>query len=134
MTKTEAQKLRALLEQAAQSLPDKEASEAPTFFRRLKGDGRLVSAGTKICWNGGVKRAATDLWDTAENSPGAAPALWEDIAYKAGYRIIPETITAGLAFAKDEKGWWRDTLYRSTIDNNVWTPEAYPAGWEAVDG
>ena len=30
-------------------------------------------------------------------------------------------------------GWWSDTLYKSVIDNNVWTPVAYPAGWEAVE-
>ena len=24
------------------------------------------------------------------------------------------------------------TAYRSTIDNNVWAPSAYPAGWEVV--
>lgn len=23
-------------------------------------------------------------------------------------------------------------IYRSTIDNNVWAPSAYPSGWEAV--
>lgn len=23
-----------------------------------------------------------------------------------------------------------DTVYRSTIDNNVWSPSAYPQGWE----
>ena len=22
--------------------------------------------------------------------------------------------------------------YKSTIDNNVWSPEAYPQGWEVV--
>lgn len=132
MTKAEAMKLRLLLEQAAQSLPDKEASEAPTFFKRLKEDGSLIASGTKINWLGSVKRAAVDLWDTAESNPGNAPELWEDITYKAGYRIIPATITAGLAFAKDEKGWWKDKLYQSTIANNVWTPEAYPAGWVLV--
>ena len=25
------------------------------------------------------------------------------------------------------------TIYRSTIDNNVWAPSAYPAGWEVVE-
>lgn len=34
--------------------------------------------------------------------------------------------------AQGECGWWCDVLYRSTIAANVWTPEAYPAGWEAV--
>lgn len=33
---------------------------------------------------------------------------------------------------KDERGWWKDTLYKSTLDNNVWTPEQYPSGWEEV--
>ena len=128
----QARKLRPLIEQAAASLPDKEASEGAALFPRLKGDGSLVSAGTRICWNGTIKRAAVDLWDTDANTPDAAPTLWEDIAYRQGYRIIPETITAGTAFAQGEFGWWGDVLYKSLIASNVWTPDAYPAGWEAV--
>lgn len=73
-----------------------------------------------------------DLWDTKKNNPDNAPALWEDIEYKEGYRIIPETITAGTAFMKNECGWWKDTLYKSILDNNVWAPEQYPSGWEEV--
>lgn len=133
MTKEQAYKLRAILEKAAQGLEDADASTAPSFFPRLKEDGSLVSAGTKINWLGAVKRAAVDLWDTPESNPGNAPDLWEDISYKDGYRIIPETITAGLAFARDEYGWWKDALYKSLIDSNVWTPEAYPAGWALVE-
>ena len=108
------------------------ASRSPAAFKALKGDGSLIKAGTRINHNGALKRAAVDLWDTPENGPDAAPALWEDILYRQGYRIIPETITAGLAFAKDECGWWGDVLYKSILDNNVWTPAAYPAGWEEV--
>ena len=132
MTRNEALRLRAIVEQAAASLPDKEASEGAVLFPRLTQGGSLVSAGTRICWNGTIKRAAVDLWDTDANSPDNAPTLWEDIAYRQGYRIIPATITAGTAFAQGECGWWGDTLYRSTIASNVWTPDAYPAGWEAV--
>lgn len=132
MKKSEALKLRGLVEQAVISLPDKEASEGASLFPRLKQDGALVSAGTRINHNGVIKRAAVDLWDREDSNPDNAPTLWEDIAYREGYRIIPATITAGTAFAKDELGWWGDTLYRSLIDANVYTPEAYPAGWEVV--
>lgn len=132
MTRDEALRLRVIVEQASASLPDKEASEGAALFPRLKADGSLVSAGTRICWNGVIKRAAVDLWDTNANNPDAAPTLWEDIAYRQGYRIIPATITAGAAFAQGECGWWGDTLYKSLIASNVWTPDAYPAGWEAV--
>lgn len=124
-------RLRALIERASASLPDKEASEGAMLFPRLKQDGSLVKAGTRINWGGGIKRAAVDLWDTEANSPDNAPSLWEDIAYKQGFRIIPAVITAGAAFAKDECGWWGDVLYKSLIPANVYTPEQYPAGWEA---
>ena len=131
MKRSEALRLRAIIEQASASLPDKEASEAAVLFPRLKHDGSLIKAGTRINWSGVVKRAATDLWDTEVNNPDNAPTLWEDISFREGYRIIPETITAGTAFALGECGWWGDALYKSLIAANVYTPEQYPAGWKA---
>lgn len=114
------------------TLEDKEASKTPELFDRLKENGELVKVGTRINWNGTLKRASVDLWDTKENNPDNAPTLWEDILYKNGIRIIPEVITVGTAFSKDELGYWQDTLYKSLLDNNVWTPEANPSGWELV--
>jgi len=130
MRKSDALRYRAAIEQSAQSLDDAVASTVPTLFPQLKQDGSLVSAGTRINWNGAIKRAAVDLWDTAENNPDNAPSLWEDIQYREGYRIIPATIPAGLAFDLDECGWWGDTLYRSKLAANVYTPEQYPDAWE----
>ena len=132
MTRQEALKLRAIVEQACASLDDRTASEGAMLFPRLKHDGSLIAAGTRINWQGVVKRARVDLWDTAENNPDNAPTLWEDIAYREGWRIIPETITATAAFAMDECGWWKDALYKSVIPANTYTPEQYPRGWEKV--
>ena len=132
ITLERARQLRAMIEAAAGNLTDADASTAAELFPRLKQDGSLVSAGTRINWNGKVKRAAVDLWDRTENTPDNAPTLWEDLAYRDGIRIIPETITAGTAFAKDELGWWGDTLYKSLLDANVWTPEQHASGWEKV--
>jgi len=111
---------------------DKTASIAPELYGRMNNDGGLINAGTRINWNGLLKRAGTDLWDTQENNPDNAPTLWEDIAYRNGIRIIPDVITAGTAFAKGERGWRGDVLYESTIDSNVWTPEDYPEGWTKI--
>lgn len=124
-----ARKLRPIIEQAAQSLDDKTASEGAELFPSLRQDGGLVKAGTRINWNGTLKQAAVDLWDTEQNNPDNAPTLWQDIAYREGVRIIPAAITAAQAFAKGERGWWGDLLYESLIDANVYTPEQYPAGW-----
>ena len=128
-----ARAVRRAMEAAAVSLDDQTASTAPELFPRLKGTGGLVKTGTRVCWDGVIKRAAVDLWDTAENTPDAAPNLWEDLEYRDGVRIIPAVITVGKAFARDELGWWWDTLYRSKVDANVYTPEQYPANWEVAD-
>lgn len=127
-----AKMLRPIIEQAAQSLDDKVASEGAELFPRLKHDGSLVKAGTRIDWNGTLMRAVVDLWDTEQNNPDNAPTLWEPVMYKNGVRIIPETITATLAFSKGERGWWQDVLYESLIDGNVYTPAQYSAGWAEV--
>lgn len=133
MKRSEAIYLRSIVEKAASSLDDKTASTAATLFPRLKADGSLVTAGTRINWNGTIKKAAVDLWDTAENNPENAPSLWANIEYKEGYRIIPDTITVTTAFAEGECGWWEGELYRSLLDSNVYTPAVYPAGWEIVE-
>ena len=125
---------RAVIEAAVPSLDDKTASTAPELFPVLKGTGALVKAGTRINWNGKLKKAAVDLWDTAENNPDNAPNLWADLNYRKGIRIIPETITVTLAFAEGELGWWGDVVYRSKVNGNVYTPAQYPPNWEEVTG
>ena len=56
MKRSEALKLRTLIERAAESLTDKEASEWAMLFPRMKYDGKLIRAGTRINWNGVLKR------------------------------------------------------------------------------
>lgn len=131
--KQEAKSIRGLIETAAEGLDDATASQAAPLFPSLKEDGSLVESGTRINWKGVVMRAAVDLWDTPENNPDNAPALWEDLPYIDGIRIIPDVITVGLAFRKGEKGWWYGELYESLVDANVYTPTDYPGNWKLVE-
>ena len=134
MTRKEAQDFINSLLNLRKNVEDKHASSAAHVYKKMKFNGELIEAGERINHNGTIKRAAVNLWDTEENSPENAPNLWEDIKYKNGIRIIPETITSGLAFSKDELGYWGDVVYKSKIDNNVWTPDGYPEGWEIDNG
>lgn len=133
MNREKAARLHTVISAGRELVDDKTASTAPELFPQLKQDGSLAVAGSRINWNGTLKRAAVDLWDTPENNPDNAPDLWEDIQYSLGYRIIPDTITVGLAFSKGECGWWGDILYRSKVNSNVYTPEQYPPNWEPVE-
>lgn len=129
----EEERKRPLVEKAIAALDDKVASEVVELYSGLNGGGTLIKAGTRINWNGMLKRAAVDLWDTEESTPDNAPGLWEDIAYRDGYRLIPEVITATLAFELGECGWWKDMLYESLLMANTYTPEQYPDGWKLAE-
>lgn len=132
MRKEKAERLHTVIAAGRALVDDKTASIAPELYGEMKYDGALIERGTRIKWNGVLKKAAVDLWDTKENNPDNAPTLWEDIPYKNGYRIIPEVITVTAAFAEGECGWWGDVLYRSKVNHNVYTPAVYPDNWEEV--
>ncbi len=135
MTLKEAMTYREAITQAAVSLDDKTASETPALFKALTGTGQLVAAGTRINWNGGIKKAAVDLWDTTENDPDHAPNLWADLDYFGGYRVIPErAMTAAEAFSAGEIGYQRsdETYYKALADGTVWPPSIVPSSWEVV--
>lgn len=133
MKRQKALMLRAMIEKAAVSLDDADASMSAELFPKLKQDGSLIEAFTRINWKGKVMKAGADLWDLEINDPDHAPTLWAELPYRDGIRIIPEYITVTEAFSEDELGWWGDVLYRSKVNNNVYTPEQYPAYWEIVE-
>lgn len=124
---------RELILKAMENLGDQDASRVPEFYTTLKYNGALVPFGTRINWNGVLKKVVVDIWDTEENNPDNSPSLWVDIEYRDGIRIIPETITISTAFVKDELGWWGEILYKSLVDANVYTPDQYAANWIVVE-
>lgn len=111
------------------------ASQFVSDYPVLTYGGSLIPAGTRINWEGKLLRAKVDLWDREENDPVNAPGLWDEISYHGGYRVIPEVITAELAFAPDEVGYWPgDGKYYRNVSGVAMThtPDAYPRGWEEV--
>lgn len=126
----QAREIRRAMDKICTQASDAAASAAAAAFPRLRYDGSLICAGSRIFWKGSVLKAAQDLWDTRENDPDHAANLWAQLNYRDGYRIIPEVIPLTEAFAQGEPGWWEDGLYVSLKDGNVYTPGQYPAYWE----
>ena len=131
MKRNEAIRLRRMIEHGSKKLSDKEVSSAPLMLPRMRYNGSLITAGTRIMWEGAVKCAAVDVWDTKENAPDVAPDLWRDIEYINGIRKIPENIYVTNPFSKDEEGIDSDgNVWISRFDNNVYTPAQYPNNWD----
>ena len=130
---SKAKKLRKVIETAMTNLDDITVCDAAELLPALKSDGSLITAGTRINFCGKVMKATVDLWDTPDNHPDKAESLWKVLNYQSGERIIAEVISATEAFSKGELGYWKDTLYKSLYDANVWNPEQFAAGWEKVE-
>lgn len=65
--------------------------------------------------------------------PDTATSLYKKIGVSSGgYPEWVQPLGATDAYNKGDIVSYKGGLYRSTIDNNVWAPDAYPAGWEEV--
>ena len=66
----------------------------------------------------------------ADWSPHRVPALFK--AIKADYVEWTQPQGGHDAYMKGDKVSYKGKKYESTIDNNVWSPDAYPAGWREI--
>lgn len=63
-----------------------------------------------------------------EELPAQYGFVWSDDPAKA----LPFVAISTSPYMKGNCCTENGNTYRSTIDNNVWAPSAYPAGWEVV--
>lgn len=68
---------------------------------------------------------------TAEWTPDVAISLYKKIGVtEEGYAEWVQPLGASDAYNTGDIVSYNGILYKSLIDNNTWSPEAYPAGWE----
>lgn len=68
---------------------------------------------------------------SAEWTPDTAVSLYKKIGVtENGYPEWVQPLGASDAYNAGDVVSFNDTLYRSTIDGNVWSPDSYPQGWE----
>lgn len=73
-----------------------------------------------------------DHTSSAEWTPDTAVSLYKPIGITSeGYPEWVQPLGAADAYNKGDIVSHNGTLYISTIDANVWSPDTYPAGWEA---
>ena len=74
-----------------------------------------------------------DHTSAEEWSPDASPSLYKAIGVtEDGYPEWVQPLGASDAYNIGDIVSYNGKLYESTIDGNVWAPDAYPAGWKEV--
>ena len=129
-----ARQLRPLITKAAKSLDDGDALNAVELFPTWRTvaeyatDDR-VRYGEKL-YRCVQAHTSQDGWE-----PPNVPALWMEVAKPGEIPVWRQPTGAQDAYSKGDRVHYPtvdDPVYESTIDNNVWSPADYPAGWKQI--
>lgn len=133
ITKEKAYALRKLIEQAAASLSDEDALTGVELFPRWNENEISYAVGDRVLYNGTLFKCLQVHTSQATWTPTDAPSLWTKVLIPDP-EVIPdwEQPESTNGYMKGDKVRYNGKVYESLIDNNVWSPEAYPAGWSEV--
>lgn len=133
ITKERAYALRAMIEKAAVSLNDTDALDAVELFPEWSATAHY-DVDNRVRYDGTLYRCL-QMHDAQEGwTPTSAVSLWAKVLIPDP-EVIPEWEQPDSTnpYHKGDKVRYNGKVYESLIDNNIWPPEAYPAGWQEVD-
>lgn len=94
----------------------------------------VFSYGTNAVGDPQLYQVLQDHSSASEWTPDTASSLYKKIGVTDdGYPAWVQPLGATDAYKKGDIVSYNGKLYRSTIDGNVWAPDAYPAGWDTYE-
>ena len=135
MTREHAYKLRDMLHKASASLSDEDALEAAELFA-VWAVGTAYVVDQRLRYGGKLYRCVQGHTSQEGWEPDKTPALWTEVALPGEIPVWKQPTGAQDAYNKGDKVHYPDKdgpVYESLIDANVYSPEAYPAGWTVVE-
>ena len=97
--------------------------------------GVLYPVGRYITHNDILYKVLTEHTSQTDWTPDVSPSLFAKVLIDPTGETIPEWIQPDStnAYMTGDKVMYEGVIYESTIDNNVWSPADYPAGWQIVE-
>ena len=134
ITRERAYQLRALIEQAATLLSDEVALTGVELFPHWNGDGVEYKVDERVSYNGILFKCLQAHTSQTAWTPIDAPSLWTKVLIPDP-EVIPdwEQPDSTNAYMKGDKVRYNGKIYESLIDNNIWSPNDYPAGWQEIN-
>ena len=127
-----AQKLRPLIEKAAISLSDEDAIEAVNLFPNWIKDKSYIKD-ERVKYNDILYKCLISHTSQVSWTPENSPSLWARVLIPDA-NVVPEweQPDSTNAYSVGDHVMFEGEEYESVINNNVWSPLAYPAGWKKV--
>ena len=125
---------REKLETVSQSLPDDLAQFSVAMYPHWNGESVEYTTDYRIQYNYVVYKCLQPHTSQPQWTPTDAPSLWAKVLVPSP-DVIPdwEQPDSTNAYMTGDKVRYNGKVYESLIDNNIWSPEAYPQGWRLVE-
>lgn len=114
-------------------VPDNVAGYIPEVFPVWSAAGVQYEVGQRVQYNGVLYKVLTAHPSQESWKPDVSPSLFVKVISSISGEIPEwEQPTAENAYMKGDKVRYNGKVYESLIDNNVWKPDEYPAGWKEI--
>ena len=131
----DARHLRSVIEQLSVNLDDEQALETVELFPAWKAD-TVYTAGDRVRYNDVLYKALQGHTSQADWTPDGAVSLFAKVLIPSKDIPVWEQPTSTNAYMTGDRVYYptaQDDVYESLIDNNVWSPTAYPQGWKVIE-
>lgn len=134
-----AEQLRKALNWWAQTLDEEKAMEIGGVYDAWKPDtayttGEYITYGKNSVGDAQLYKVVQTHTSQADWAPDVTASLYTPIGLTDdGYPIWSQPTGAHDAYNAGDIVEYNGILYKSLIDGNTYSPDAYPAGWELVE-
>ena len=116
------------------SISDGVALKIPEVFPHWSGNSKEYVKDDKVLYNNVLYKVLQNHTSQGGWTPEAAPSLFAKVLTSTTGEILEwEQPSSTNPYMKGDKVRFNGKIYESIIDNNVWSPEAYPQGWKEVE-
>lgn len=97
--------------------------------------GVLYPVGRYITHKDILYKVLTEHTSQTDWTPDVSPSLFAKVLIDPTGETIPEWVQPDStnAYMTGDKVTYEGKVYESIIDNNIWSPAAYPAGWKLIE-
>lgn len=115
------------------SISDGAALKMTEVFPHWNGNSKEYVKGDKVLYNDVLYKVLQNHTSQEGWTPTSAPSLFAKVLTSEGEILDWEQPSSTNPYMKGDKVRYNGKVYESLIDNNVWSPNAYPLGWKEIE-
>lgn len=132
ITRQKAYKLRELILKISKYLDDSDALQGVELFPKWKADG-TYEVGDRVLHDGVLYKVLQPHTSQATWTPSNSPSLFAEVLVDENVPLPWVQPDSTNAYMTGDRVLYEGKVYESVIDNNIWSPSAYPQGWRLIE-